>query len=237
MLPDFKGENEVSLEWFSRLKEYDSLSRARLGHLSAIKEQEERLSALEKRKADSLSQLTNLKSDYVRIQQELHDIEEKMKLLNQQKQRWIDQGGDEKKRLSMETEIAALEDKGMQLLQDLDDNEVERKDTQTFLEGLKKTVEEIGAEVTVDVEKHKSEISQLDLRQDSLMEILPSEFKDLLMRTLKKNPVHGPFTRIENGTCFFCRYKISRIDESEIDMQKKLKTCPQCSRIFIPYGT
>ncbi len=237
MLPDFKGENEVSLEWFSRLKEYDSLSRARQGHLSAIKEQEERLSALEKRRSDSLSQLTNSKSDYVRLQQELQDIEEKMKLLNQQKQRWVDQGGDEKKRISMEEEISRLEDKGMELLQDLDNNEVERKDTQTFLGGLKNTIAEISAEVEVDVNKHKAEISQLDLRQTSLMEILPAEFQDLLMRTLKKNPAHGPFTRIDNGSCFFCRFKISRVDESEIDMQQKLKTCPQCSRIFIPYGT
>lgn len=237
MLPDFKGENEVSLEWFSRLKEYDSLSRARQSHLSAIKEQEDRISGLESRKADSMSQLNNLKSDYVRLQQELQDVEEKMKLMGQQRQRWIDQGGDDKKRLTMETEISSLEDRGMELLQKLDTNETERKDTQTFLDGIKKTIEEISLEAHEEIGKHKSEISQLDLRQSSLLEILPPEFKDLLMRTLKKNPAHGPFTRIENGTCFFCRFKISKLDESEVDMQKKLKTCPQCSRIFIPYGT
>jgi predicted nucleic acid-binding Zn-ribbon protein len=227
----------VSLEWFSRLKEYDSLSRSRLGLLAAIKEQEERLSALDKRQADSLSQLTNLKGDYVRLQQDLQELEAKMKLLSQQKERWIDQGGDDKKRISMEEEIAGLEDKGMELLQILDTNEVERRDTQTFLEGLKKTYDEIASEVVLEVTRHRQEIEQLDLRQSSLLEILPPEYKDLLMRTLKKNPVHGPFTRIESGTCFFCRFKISRVDESEIDMQKKLKTCPQCGRIFIPYGT
>jgi predicted nucleic acid-binding Zn-ribbon protein len=125
----------------------------------------------------------------------------------------------------------------MELLQILDTNEVERRDTQTFLEGLKKTYDEIASEVVLEVTRHRQEIEQLDLRQSSLLEILPPEYKDLLMRTLKKNPVHGPFTRIESGTCFFCRFKISRVDESEIDMQKKLKTCPQCGRIFIPYGT
>ncbi len=237
MLPDFKGENEVSLEWFSRLKEYDSLSRGRLGHLTAIKEQEERLFVLEKRKSESLSHLTNLKSDYIRLQQELHEIEERMKLLSQQKERWIDQGGDDKKRISMEAEISLLEDKGMNLLQDLENNEIERKDTQTFLDGLRNTVEEIGSEVAGEVARYRHEVTQLDLRLASLMEILPSEFRDLLMKTLKKNLAFGPFTRIENGTCFFCRFKISKMDESEIDMQKKLKTCPQCSRIFIPYGT
>src|SRR6476660_101679 len=108
MLPDIKRENEVSLEWFSRLKEYDSLSRNKITLQKAIKDQEERISTLENRRLEKMSQLTNLKSDYVRFQQELQDIEEKMKLLNQQRQRWIDQGGEEKKRLSMEAEISAL---------------------------------------------------------------------------------------------------------------------------------
>lgn len=237
MLPDFKGENEVSLEWFSRLKEYDSLSRARMGHVTAIKEQEDRLSTLENRKALNLSQLATLKSDFVRLQQDLQDIEDKMKMLNQQRQRWIDQGGEEKKRLNMEAEIAVLEERGMEILELLDTNEAERRDIQTFLAGLEKTMVEISSEVLTEAVRHREEIKQLDLRQESLLEILPSEFKDLLMRTLKKNPVHGPFTRIESGACFFCRFKISKLDESEIDMQKRLKTCPQCGRIFIPYGT
>jgi predicted nucleic acid-binding Zn-ribbon protein len=237
MLPEIKGENEVSLEWFSRLKEYDSLSRNKLKLQKAMKDEEERLSALDQRREEKMSQLTNLKSDYVRFQQELHDIEEKMKVLNQQRQRWIDQGGDENKRLMMEKELAALEDKGMKLLEDLDLNEGDRKDAQTFLEGLKKTRDEIAGEVGAEIKKLQEEISQLDLRLGSLLEMLPPEFKDLLQRILKKNLTHGPFTRIEAGACFFCRYKISRVDESEIDMQQKLKTCPQCSRIFIPYGT
>jgi predicted nucleic acid-binding Zn-ribbon protein len=53
---------------------------------------------------------------------------------------------------------------------------------------------------------------------------------------MAKNLAHGPFTRIDQGSCFLCRYKISRVEESEIDMQKALKICPQCSRIFLPYG-
>ncbi len=227
----------MSLEWFSRLKEYDSLTKARLGHIHAIKEQDDRISSLEKRREESLAQLSNLKSEHVRYQQELLELENKIRTLSQQKQRWIDQGGDEVKRKSMETEIAKLEDEGMNLLQLLETNETERKDAQVFIDGIGKTISEIRDEAKAEISKNKEAIHHLDLRLEGITEMLPGDFKDLLLRTLKKNLAHGPFTRIDNGSCFFCRYKISRMDESEIDMQKKLKTCPQCSRIFIPYGT
>lgn len=227
----------MSLEWFSRLKEYDSLSRSRLGHLNSIKEQEKRTLALSTRQSDNLAQLSVLKSDYIRLQQSLHEIEQKMKIQAEQKQRWMDSGGEEKKRLAMESELSKLEEEGFQLLQKLDENEVERRDIQTFLQGLEKTITEISKEVKDEIKKFVGQIEQLDLRLVGLMEILPPEFKDLLLKLLKQNLALGPFTRIEKGTCFFCRYQISRVVESEIDMQKLLRQCPQCTRIFIPYGT
>ncbi|MES2528141.1 MAG: hypothetical protein V4598_13695 [Bdellovibrionota bacterium] len=227
----------MSLEWFSRLKEYDSLSRSRSGLLNSINEQKKRIEGLNTRQSDNLAQLAVLKSDYIRLQQSLHEIEQKMKVQSEQKQRWIDTGGDEKKRLAMEAELARQEEEGFELLQKLDENEVERKDVQTFLEGLAKTLLEISTEAKEEIKNFEGQISQLDLRLEGLMEILPPEFKDLLLKLLKKNLAHGPFTRIESGHCFFCRYQISRVMESEIDMQKLLRQCPQCSRIFIPYGT
>jgi predicted nucleic acid-binding Zn-ribbon protein len=227
----------VSLEWFSRLKEYDSLSKARLGESNAIKEQELRLKALELRREESLTRLTELKAEHVRLHQELLELEEKLKIQTQQRQRWIDQGGADDRRLKMEEDIAVLEEKGFAQLENLETNETERKEVQTFLDGLTKTIGEINGEVKAEILLHQEKIKQLDLRLEGLLEILPDEFKTLLLKLLKKNLAHGPFTRIDSGSCFFCRYKISRIDESEIDMQKKLKTCPQCGRIFIPYGT
>ena len=193
--------------------------------------------SLENRRDERMSQLSNQKSEYVRFQQELLEIENKMKILNQQKERLINQGVDEAKLNNLIDEIQKHEDQGFELLQHLETNELERNDSQTFIEGIGKTISEIREEAKAEISKNEEAIKQLDLRLEGITEILPQEFKDLLMRTLKKNLAHGPFTRIDNGSCLFCRYKISRVDESEIDMQKKLKVCPQCSRIFIPYGT
>ncbi len=227
----------MSLEWFSRLKEYDSLSRSRLGHLNSIKEQEKRIEVLSARKDENLAQLSVLKSDYIRLQQSLHEIEQKMKVMAEQRSRWIDSGGDEAKRKMMEAELSKLEEEGFNLLQKLDENEVERKDIQTFLQGLEKTIQEISLESQNEIKIFENEIKQIDLRLEGLMEILPPEFKNLLLKLLQKKLAHGPFTRIDAGTCFFCRYQISKAVESEIDMQKLLRQCPQCTRIFIPYGT
>ncbi len=227
----------MSDDWFSRLKEYDSLSKARERLISSGKEQEGRLQTLRKRQDDTLAQLAELKSVYIAHQQSLFEIEQKVKVQTEQRGHWMDRGGSDEKLAAYNQEISSLEDKGFALLEDLDRNESERADLQTFLSGLEKTMSEISDEVKEEMARFQHEIGQLDLRLSSLTDALPSEYRDLLMKTLKKNLAHGPFTRIDSGSCFFCRYKISRTDESEIDMQKKLKTCSQCSRIFIPYGT
>lgn len=227
----------MSLEWFSRLKEYDSLLKTRTGHLNAIKEQEDRVSALNGRKEERMAQLSKLKEDYVRLQQELQDLEARIKLLTKQRENWISLGGDDKKLTEMGSEISKLEDSGLELLDRQGLNSEERNDAQTFIDGISKTIAEIHGEAETEKTSHQKAISQLDQRLDGILEMLPEEFKTALMRALKKNLAHGPFTRIENGSCIFCRYKISRVEESEIDMQKKLKNCPQCGRIFIPYGT
>ncbi len=227
----------MSDEWFSRLKEYDSLSKARARLILSGKDQEGRLETLRKRQADSMAQLAGLKSSYIHLQQSLHEIEQKIKVQNEQRSRSIDQGGSEEKLRAYNKEISSLEEKGFSFLEDLDVNETERADLQGFLNGLEKTMIEIAGEVKEETAKFQNEIEQLDLRLNSLTEALPAEYRDLLMRTLKKNLALGPFTRVENGSCFFCRANISRNEESEVEMQKILKTCSQCGRIFIPYGT
>lgn len=227
----------MSLEWFSRLKEYDSLLKAKTGHLNAIKEQDDRITVLNGRKEERMAQLSTMKSEHIKLQQDLSDLEARIKLLTKQRENWIGLGGEEKKRLEMEGEISKLEDAGLELLDQQSVNSNDRQDAQTFIDGVSKTIAEIQAEADAEKATHTAAISEIDLRLGGILEFLPDEFKEALMRVLKKNLAHGPFTRIDNGSCLFCRYKISRVDESEIEMQKKLKNCPQCGRIFIPYGT
>lgn len=226
----------MSVEWFLKLKEYDSLSKARINHLKTMSEQEDRLSKLNERRETALTQTLMLNQSNREVENELFEVEKKLKTLSEQKQRFLDLGNTEKAE-TFQKDIDQAELKGLELLEKVESNQIEIQEIKTFLTGLEKTIQDIQSEVNLEKDRLKKEIDQIDFRLTGIKEELPEDFKNILTRTLSKNLVHSPFTRIENGSCFFCRYKISRIDESEIDMQRMLKTCPQCSRIFLPYGS
>lgn len=226
----------MSVEQFSKLKEIDSLTKMKSSFIRQKSEQEDRVSKLNNRRQDSILQTAKLRQDLISTNNELVDLEKKMATLTQQKQRLMDIGGDEKKILQYSEEISSLEEAGLTLLSSIEGIEKEMEELKSFQEGIGKTISEIENEVRDDIEKINTEVTNIDMRINFLMEELPPDFRSTLQKTSAKKLAHGPFTRIEQGSCYFCRFKISRIDESEIDMQKNLKTCPQCSRIFLPYG-
>jgi predicted nucleic acid-binding Zn-ribbon protein len=227
----------VSVEWFLKLKEIDSLTKQRSKQLLAQNEQNERLAKLKDRLNQGNLQTATLKKTHIELLQTMSEVEKKLATASQQKQRVLDIGGADQKVQEFGQEIERLEEQGLELLQSLEASEQELQENKTFLIGLEKTIQEIQQESQVEVEALESEIKNLDLRILLLKEELPTEFKNILEKITGKNLAHGPFTRIEQGSCYFCRYKISRLEESDIDMSKSLKICPQCSRIFLPYGS
>ena len=225
-----------STEWILKLKEFDSLGKMKLNHLKAIKDQEERLSKLNLNRQKQLEEASALRSELLSIQQSYFETEKKLNTCEEQASRLRSVGGDENKIANFKTEASELENKLFELLEKTEAIQIALEDSKTFLSGLEKTYLEIEAEVTQEVQENQRGIAQVDLRMKLIQEELPPEFNSTLERTLKKKLAVGSFTRIDNGSCYFCRYKISRTDESEIDMQKNLKVCPQCSRIFLPFG-
>lgn len=227
----------MSIESFLTLKEIDSLTKMRTTQLTAKTGQEKRLNELDLRRQETLIALNSLKENLISKHSEMADIEKKLKTSSEQKQRLMDLGGDENKIKNYSDQIASLENEGLDCLATSEQLETEINDKKIFLQGLEKTIQEIQKEVEEEITVIDKEISNLDLRLNLLKDDLPQDFRSILKSISSKNLAHGPFTRVENGSCYFCRFKISRIDESEIDMQKNLKTCPQCTRIFLPYGS
>lgn len=226
----------MSAESFSKLRELVSLGKMKSDCLRSLAEQEERLKALNIRRQEQQGQLEQLTSDYLSLQQAFHDKEKQLKTSEQQASRLRDVGGDETKIQAFTTEAARLEDELFGLLDKSERLQAEMSDTKTFLQGLENTFQDIKVEVDAVIGQQQTEISRLDSRMQLLEEELPSDFRTILERTRKKNLAMGIFTKNESGSCYFCRFKISKNDESEIDLQMRLKTCPQCSRIFLPYG-
>jgi predicted nucleic acid-binding Zn-ribbon protein len=227
----------VSAEWFFKLKEFDSLSKMRINHLKALKEQEARLESLNIKRQNKLNEVTELKNELLSLQQKYFEAEKKMKSCEEQAQRIKDIGGSEDKINSYIKEAAEIENSLFAQLERTDAIHVEMEDAKTFLNGLEKTYLEIEGEAKEEIQKQTLEISQAEMRMKLIQEELPDDFRRILESTLKKNLAIGPFTRNNNGSCYFCHWKISKSDESEIDMQHQLKTCSQCSRIFLPYGS
>ena len=227
----------MSVELFFKLKEIDSLTKMRSSALKAKNEQDERISKLSERQNEKISQTATLKQELIQLKDKLSQIEQKLKIAGEQKQRLMDMGGDEKKIQDFSTQMSTLEDEGMILMEREEEVEREINDVKTFLTGIEKTKNEIQLEVNEVSTKLNQDIANSELRIKLLTEELPDSFRNNLHKITAKNLAHGPFTRIENGSCYFCRFKISRMDESEIDMQQALKNCPQCSRIFLPYGS
>jgi predicted nucleic acid-binding Zn-ribbon protein len=208
----------------------------KLNHLKAIKEQEERLSKLILKRQEQQDEASGLRSELLLIQQSYFETEKKLNTCEEQASRLRSVGGDETKITNFKNEATELENKLFELLEKTEAIQAGLEDSKTFLSGLEKTYLEIESEVTQEVQENRTGVAQVELRMKLIQDELPAEFNSTLERTLKKNLAVGSFTRIDNGSCYFCRYKISRTDESEIDMQKNLKVCPQCSRIFLPFG-
>jgi len=231
----FPENNEVSAESFFKLKEIDSLNKMRLTLLKNKSEQEDRVSKLSERQNEALLQTAKLRQELISTTNELADVEKMLKTASEQKQRFIDIGGDDKKINNFSMEIEKLEEKGMEYLSRLDEIESEIADQKNFLSGIQKTISEIMEEVKPELEKCDQEIKNIDLRLELLSQELPDDFRNLYLKVSSKKLALGPFTRTDQGSCYFCRFKISKVDESEIDTQRVLKTCPQCGRIFLPY--
>ena len=227
----------MSAEWFFKLKEYDSLSKMRINHLKAIKEQQARLESLNIKRQKKQDEVAELKNELHSLQQKYYESEKKMKSCEEQASRLKDIGGSEEKINAYIKEASVIENGLFEQLERTDGIHIELEEAKVFLKGLEKSFTEIEGEVKEEIQKHTLENSQVEMRMKLIMEELPDDFRRILESTLKKNLAVGPFTRLNNGSCFFCHWKISRVDESEIDMQRQLKICPQCSRIFLPYGS
>jgi DNA repair ATPase RecN len=208
--------------------------KMRIKHLSSIHEQEIRITKLTSQLLDSQKQAESIKQEIFTLQHTLYELEQNLTLFQKQRQNLINIGQDSRK---YDASIDEAETKGLELLETIEKLESSAQEIKVFQSGLSKTITEIDQEAQDIKTQENHEINNIDLRLTLLKEELPTHFRIVLQNVQAKNLAHGPFTRIDAGQCYFCRYKLSRLDESEIDLQQQLKQCQQCNRIFLPYGS
>lgn len=227
----------MSREAFQKLREIDSLMKMKNKELSLVKDQDDRLSRLEQQKTARLEQKDQDKKLYIQTQQNLLEMEAKLKTASQQKERLSQYSPDDPKLLELAKTIEDQELLGFELISKIEELELLMKDSDSFLKGIEKTITEISAESLEICTAHLNEVKNLDLRI-SLLEIeLPENFQSVFKRLLTKNFMHGPFTAIVNNQCMFCHSSVSKVEESEIDTKFMITHCKQCGRLFLPYNS
>jgi predicted nucleic acid-binding Zn-ribbon protein len=208
----------VSVETFYSLKEIESLKKMQLTHEACIHEQEDRLLKLQERlKVQELNiqtaqdEIVKIKSEIILLEKRLQDRLDEVTKTNLESQQW-----DFMIRIE-ELEKSIMED-------------------QTFIIGFTKTMNEIDIEAQEIIQKENQELKNLELRIKLLIESLPDEVQVLLKKLQSLNLKFGVFTSIQDSSCRFCRRKLSRVEEDEIDIKLKLISCASCRRLFLPYN-
>lgn len=133
--------------------------------------------------------------------------------------------------------LAEADSEGFSLMEKLEEEESIINEKEEFLSGSQKTLTSISSEVEENNKPLMKEQEGFKGRILTLRETLNEMTLSKLDKVLKKKLTHGPLTKIESNSCFICGFKLTKVDQDQIEQHLKLKSCTSCERIFIPNST
>lgn len=233
-------------ESFRILKELNSLN-LRIGPLEkAIKDELSRIKKIEvtrsKRSQEKEQQIDHLANLKIELENTEHRIDKLSKGLKKMK---LDEGqlfteneiSAYRKQLAvMQEELSQHEDRGLELLEQIEDTQIEINDANNFLEGSLESICEIEDDIKKENEETYKEIQIIRQRVEILLKQLPEKV------TIKFNKLLGtkkyPLSEISlNNSCQICGYLIPKALITSLETTMKFHTCPGCERILIPQGS
>lgn len=228
-------------ESLSHLVEIQYLLREKNTLLSSIEEENDRISALEKRQAEALRQIELLDNE-----NRLMGLKEKeltlstldtniVKLKSQ-----LNMASNEKEAKGLNDTLKNQEEEKNKLESQLFlSMEIEEKNTNTitdlknFLNGLTKTKEEISAEVEIHTGELKNKLANTEARLLSLKNELAKDALLVFERALLKHP-KNPLSYISNLACKECRMHLNSVLKTQVENMASIEPCPYCERILLP---
>lgn len=234
----------MSSEAFKIAKEINSLTLQKTQILETILEEEKRVEFIKSNRADRSEELdvneNKLKELKFKIQKTENEISNFQRQLEKDKIALNSVTSNQqleslKKAIAHSHEsLDGLENKGLELIEEQENVELEIQEAQLFLKGSLESLNEIKQEVQSFKAEKEKEIILLENRIKLLLDELPPLFQERILSVIAKNIPKSSFTRIKDGHCEFCRFSLSKIDISNIEDKLALKTCGQCNRIFMP---
>jgi predicted nucleic acid-binding Zn-ribbon protein len=138
----------------------------------------------------------------------------------------------------LEFKIEALESKLMSLLEEEDKLKDDINQTQSFLNGVTKTIDELKLEVNKKTQENNQQIENINQRLGLLKAQLPEQFQKMISELEKKGRAQqGHFvTKLNQLTCQTCGLNVSRTDSDLIERCLQIVYCQGCKKVILPFG-
>lgn len=231
-------------ENFKILKEIASLESLSSQLQEAMDKENSRILFVTDQRNSRLAYLQELTSKKEALENEFSELEEKSdKNLNElnRLESNLNNATTVKEQTALESQIEAkkslqlqFEARSNEVIDQIDECEKQLDEAQEFEKGSLDSLNSLKQEVAEIVGQKQQEKDRLSHRIDLLLDEIPENFKASYKKVAAKKLKYGPFSSLKNLQCNVCGFKVSRTLEVDVEENFKLKTCPSCSRIFIP---
>lgn len=142
------------------------------------------------------------------------------------------------KQLSVtETDLDELEEKGLYLLEQIEEYTTQIEEAQNFLSGVQETKKEISDEILKSNQPLLDKIQVNEKRMEHLFSELPDKVTESFKSLVQKNLKYGATAQIDKNHCSICKMILPQIDIEKVEKHLHYMSCPSCSRVFIPVSS
>ena len=232
------------MEHFKTFIELQSLLKKIATHEDQVRSSESRIEFIEASRAKRVELRDQLCTKRDQVNKDLNDQE---KLLFN-KERDLKRATDNLTQASSESQMKALETEIERVTKEIDViqegilEKLEEEESITanitesdeFLLGSLETLNEVKAEVKIEVDKELKEINNYKSRIGLLSDSLEKAHRDFFNQTLENVKDNQVISFLTGKICTRCKYEASSTQITEIENGRSIEVCDSCSRILIP---
>lgn len=227
---------------FRHLIEIEALKKQNHLNMVQISSENKRICDLEERRTKTCKQIEDLilqekNLNLPDILEKLSVQEARFKKLNAQ----LSLAVTEKEQVAFESQILLAKNEKEKIEADyfiqLEHSEAilqEIEDNKTFLEGSKKSLEDIKQEVEKNISREQKIIDDRNLRIQSLINLIEPSLKSLYLDLENKFKPKRPVSFLIDKKCSECHMQADSTLKSSLEEGRSVETCPACGRLLIP---
>lgn len=232
----------IDPENFHHLLEISHLNLKYLGHQKNIEDQNKRVSQVELQRQRASEERDSLMEKAKNLRQLMVEQENELAKTQTQFERNLETAqmvtseaqlkANETEKETLRQKLLSLEEQVFELMEQVEELEEKIKDKESFLEGSKKAITEIQADVEANTKVEQKNADNFKKRIDGLLETVTPKMSQQIQRILQK--MKDPFAKVKAGHCGTCGMGVDKFTQDEVELLQDLVTCGSCGRIFLP---